>query len=140
MIHIIDFGLGKRYRDDSTNQHIEIKNNCSLTGTARYASINAHQGVEQSRRDDLESMFYCLIYFFNGRLPWQGLNARHRDDKYNRILESKRLIQPDKLCQGFPEEMITIYKYIRSLKFDDDPSYKFIRNLFLKMYEDKGFP
>lgn len=70
IVHMIDFGLAKRYRDGKTHQHIPYKENKNLTGTARYASVNAHLGIEQSRRDDLESIGYVLVYLANGNLPW----------------------------------------------------------------------
>jgi serine/threonine protein kinase len=73
--HLIDFGLSKKYRDQKTHQHIPYKENKNLTGTARYASINAHLGIEQSRRDDLESIGYVLIYLVQGYLPWQGVRV-----------------------------------------------------------------
>lgn len=76
IVHIIDFGLSKRYRDSKTHQHIQYKENKNLTGTARYASVNAHLGIEQARRDDLESIGYVLVYLVNGSLPWQNLNVQ----------------------------------------------------------------
>ncbi len=89
ILNLIDFGLAKRYRDGKTHQHIPYKENKNLTGTARYASINAHLGIEQSRRDDLESIGYVLVYLANGSLAWQNLNVQVMQEKYQKIMESK---------------------------------------------------
>ena len=81
-LYLIDMGLCKQYRDPDTLNHIPYRENKKLIGTPRYASINTHLGVEQCRRDDLESIGYMLMYFLNGKLPWQGLKARTKQEKY----------------------------------------------------------
>jgi len=105
-IYIIDFGLAKRFQDPKTHQHIPYRNGKSLTGTARYASVNTHMGVEQSRRDDLESICYCVVYLMKGTLPWQGLTAKNKNEKYKKITSSKQTVPTEALCKGFPSNLI----------------------------------
>ena len=135
-IYIIDFGLAKRFRDPKTGLHIPYLDGKSLTGTARYASINTHLGIEQSRRDDLESLGYVLIYFLRGELPWQGMKARTMREKYEKIMEKKIASPIETLCKGFPEELAMFINYTRDLKFDDRPDYGYLRRL-LKTISDK---
>lgn len=84
-VFMIDFGLAKKYRNKD-GEHIPYKDNKNLTGTARYASVNTHLGIEQGRRDDIEGMVYMLIYFFHGQLPWQNMDAKNKKEKYEKIL------------------------------------------------------
>ncbi|CAB4254290.1 similar to Saccharomyces cerevisiae YPL204W HRR25 Protein kinase involved in regulating diverse events including vesicular trafficking, DNA repair, and chromosome segregation [Maudiozyma barnettii] len=129
-VHAIDFGLSKKYRDFNTHRHIPYRENKSLTGTARYASLNTHLGIEQSRRDDLESLGYMLIYFCKSSLPWQGLKATTKKQKYDRILEKKLCISIDTLCQGLPIEFAQYMSYCRNLVFDEKPDYLYLARLF----------
>jgi casein kinase 1 len=138
-IYIIDFGLAKRYRDPRTHRHIPYVEGKSLTGTARYASINTHLGIEQSRRDDLESLGYVLMYFNRGQLPWQGLKANTKKDKYNRIAEKKMSTAVDVLCKHFPTEFSTFLNYCRALRFDDKPDYAYLRRLFRDLFFRQGY-
>lgn len=130
VIYIIDFGLAKKYRDSKTNQHIQYREGKSLTGTARYASLNAHDGKELSRRDDLESIGYVLMYFLRGSLPWQGIATRNKEEKYRKILEKKRATSLDELCSGFPIEFKAYLDYCKRLSFDESPDYQYLKTLF----------
>ena len=127
IIYLIDFGLAKRFRDPKTGLHIPYKDGKSLTGTARFASIYTHLGIEQSRRDDLEGMIYTLIYLIKGRLPWQGLKAKSKEEKCQKIMEKKIDIPIDILCKGLHKNFGIILHYCRSLLFDEKPNYDFIR-------------
>uniref|UniRef100_A0A7S0JYT6 Casein kinase I n=1 Tax=Cafeteria roenbergensis TaxID=33653 RepID=A0A7S0JYT6_CAFRO len=130
IIYVIDFGLAKRYRDPKTHVHIMYRENKHLTGTPRYASINNHLGIEQSRRDDLESLGYMFLYFLRGSLPWQGLRANTKKQKYQKIMEKKMATPVDLLCKGFPDEFRIYFEYCRALRFADKPDYSYLRRLF----------
>lgn len=139
VVYIIDFGLAKKYRDTRTQQHIAYKENKNLTGTARYASINTHLGIEQSRRDDLESLGYVLMYFNRGSLPWQGLRAANKRQKYERISEKKMSTPIEELCKLSPSEFTTYLSYCRSLRFDERPDYSYLRQLLRNLFHRQGF-
>ncbi|CAK9299250.1 unnamed protein product [Gordionus sp. m RMFG-2023] len=129
-LYIIDFGLAKKYRDNRTRLHIPYRDDKNLTGTARYASINAHLGIEQSRRDDMESLGYILMYFNRTSLPWQGLKAATKKQKYEKISEKKMSTPVEVLCRGFPAEFSMYLNYCRSLRFEEAPDYMYLRQLF----------
>ncbi|XVF88786.1 hypothetical protein PTKIN_Ptkin19aG0079300 [Pterospermum kingtungense] len=138
-VYIIDFGLAKKYRDSSTHQHIAYRENKNLTGTARYASMNTHLGIEQSRRDDLESLGYVLMYFLRGSLPWQGLKAGTKKQKYEKISEKKVSTSIEALCRGYPTEFASYFHYCRSLRFDDKPDYAYLKRIFRDLFIREGF-
>ena len=133
-IFIIDFGLAKKYMS-STGEHIKYREGKGLTGTARYASINTHLGIEQARRDDLESLGYVFVYFLKGSLPWQGLRARNIKDKYDKIKEKKILTKIEDLCSGLPEEFSKYLSAVRKLKFTEKPDYAMLRNMFKNLFK-----
>ncbi|WJX10070.1 Casein kinase 1-like protein 3 [Trifolium repens] len=136
---MIDFGLSKGYRDPISYKHIPYRENKNLTGTARYASCNTHKGIEQSRRDDLESLGYVLLYFLRGSLPWQGLPAATRMQKYEKICDMKLSIRVEVLCKSYPVEFASYFHYCRSLTFDQRPDYGYLKRLFRELFTSKGY-
>ena len=109
IIYILDFGLAKRYRD------------------------------EQSRRDDMESIAYVLLYFFKGKLPWQGLKCKDKNEKYAKIKDMKMSITPEKLCEGFPIEFANYLTKVKKLGFEEEPAYKDYIKMFNDLFKSKDF-
>jgi len=138
MAHVIDYGFSKRYRDPKTGKHIPFREGKSLTGTARYASINTHQGKEQSRRDDMEALGYILVYLFKGSLPWQGLPAPTKKGKYELIMQKKIETSLDTLCAGMPEEFKKYLEYCKNLKFEEKPDYHYLKRMFKELFIREG--
>jgi serine/threonine protein kinase len=138
IIYAIDFGLSKRYRDPKTGLHIEYRDGKSLTGTARYASINTHLGMEQSRRDDIEALGYMMVYFLKGSLPWQGMVINDPKKKYDKIKQIKYNIKLEELCKGLPKQCIDFIQYARDMKFADRPDYHYLRELLRKAAKENG--
>ncbi|GAA6051170.1 hypothetical protein JCM3770_002572 [Rhodotorula araucariae] len=137
-VHVVDFGMAKQYRDPKTKQHIPYRERKSLSGTARYMSINTHLGREQSRRDDLEALGHVFMYFLRGGLPWQGLKAATNKQKYEKIGEKKQSTPIKELAEGFPEEFAIYLNYVRKLGFEETPDYDFLRELFSKVLKNSG--
>ena len=126
---LIDFGLSKYYIDES-GTHIPIKEKKGLVGTIRYTSKNSHMSIEQSRRDDLESLGYILVYLLKGKLPWQGVMIFEEEKRLKKITELKCHVKLEELCSGCPEFILNYFKYVQELKFSDTPDYNLILNLF----------
>jgi serine/threonine protein kinase len=153
-LYMLDLGLGKRFKYD--NRHISYRTDKHLTGTARYASLHSHAGegnnnffffkkkkrrdiswvlllimlLELSRRDDLESIAYTLIYMSKGKLPWQGLRSDLYGSKYDKIYAMKKKISPAQLCKNLEPEFIEFLEYARNLLFTEKPDYERCRQMF----------
>jgi casein kinase 1 len=138
-VFIIDFGLAKKYRDLHTRAHIPYVQGKSLTGTARYASVGALRGAEQSRRDDLESLGFVWLYLLRGSLPWMGLTGRDRKQKYERICDVKSRTTFEDLCHGFPVEFVHYFRAVRNLRFSEKPNYAGLRAMFRALFIREGY-
>ena len=135
-IYLLDFGLSKKYRSSKTKKHFPFTQGKKLIGNARYSSINALNGNTQSRRDDLESLGYLLLYLLLGRLPWQGYISHSKEDKYYKIKQIKNQTTPEELCEGLPPQFEEYIKYTRNLEYEQDPDYNYLRNLFLSVLKN----
>ena len=135
-LYLLDFGLAKKYRSSRTLKQYPYIKKKKLTGTARYASIHALEAYEQSRRDDLESVGYVLMYFLRGDLPWQGLKIKSKEDRYKKILEKKIDTSSEELCKGFPHEFYEYVEYTKKLEYTENPDYDKLKNLFLQVIND----
>lgn len=138
-LYLLDFGLAKRYADVKLGKHIPYREGKSLTGTARYVSINTHLGAQQSRRDDLEGVAFVLIYLVKGGLPWQNVKCTNKQEKYEKIKNMKIATPPQMLCAKLPACFMHLLNYARTLSFEQTPDYSLCRKLFSDEMEDRGW-
>ena len=139
IIYIVDFGLSKKYRSSTTKKHVPFRITGKLTGTMRFSSPNALRGGEQSRKDDLISIGYMIIYFMRKKLPWQQFNkVKNEIEKYIKIYRMKKELKPELLCQGLPQEMVHYMRYVLHLGFEEEPDYKYLKDLFKSILREKN--
>ena len=137
-VYIIDYGLCKKYINWRTNEHIPYIEGKALTGTARYASISTHLGIEQSRRDDLEGLAYVLIYMLKGKLPWQDISVPEKVERYEAIKNLKINTSINELCYDIPDEFSQFLSYTKSIEFEQTPDYAYMKRLFKNLiYKSK---
>ena len=129
-IFFVDFGISKYYKDN-LGRHIAYREKKSFIGTTRYASIAAHLGIEISRKDDLESLAYVIIFLAKGQLPWQNLNVSEAE-KTKKVGEIKIKTTVEELCKGLPEEIAKYLTYVKNLSFKENPDYIFLKGLIMK--------
>jgi serine/threonine protein kinase len=130
----IDFGLAKKFiKKDGT--HIDFCEKKKFCGTAKFASIAAHENCEQSRKDDLEAIAYILVYLYKGKLPWQGIKTKDKKKRYQLIYKEKIKYTPEELCKGMPREFIVFLNYIKTLSFDEKPPYSSFKKMFTRLYD-----
>jgi casein kinase 1 len=130
-IFFVDFGISKYYKDN-LGRHIPFRDKKSFIGTTRYASIAAHIGNEISRKDDLESLAYVIIFLAKGVLPWQNLNVSE-SEKTKKVGEIKAKTPVEELCKGLPEEFSKYLLYVKNLTFKENPDYNYLKGLLLKV-------
>lgn len=138
-IFLIDFGLAKKYRNNNNGIHIPFKEGGKLVGTARYASVNSHLGYALSRRDDLISLGYILIYFAKGKLPWQKVRGKNKEEKYNNISKLKKGLGSQAICSGLAKEFELYLDYCHNLEFDQRPDYSYLRNILAKLFKQQQY-
>ena len=129
-IYCIDFGLSYVYMKN--NSHVPLDTNKSFCGTARWAPISAHIGHSQSRKDDLESICYILIYLYNGTLPWVNILNQDKETRYRLIGEAKQNISEEELCKNMPKEFSVFLKYVRTMEYTEKPPYSSFYKMFYK--------
>ena len=137
-LYCIDFGLAKKYVKKN-GEHIEMNENKKFCGTVRYASIAAHNNTDQSRKDDLESIGYILIYLYKAKLPWQNIKHKDKKERYKLVGECKMNICEEELCSNMPKEFIVYMKYVKTLDFNEKPRYNALINMFKKLYESRNY-
>lgn len=138
-VFIIDFGLAKQYRDINSHEHIPYITGKSLTGTARYASVNQLKGNESSRRDDMEALGYVWLYFLKGSLPWMGIKAKNEEERYDKIAEIKESLNLNEVCKGLPIEFMNFLNEVRALRFAETPNYAAYKAMFRDLFMRLGY-
>ena len=129
-IYLIDFEFATKFIEYEI--HIPYKENIEVKGNRNYISLNAHCGKTISRRDDIESLGYNLIYFMKGKLPWSHLNSSHE------MMQKKMEITTKELCEGLPEEFKEFIEYAKKLEFTQKPDYQYLKNLLKNVAEKNG--
>ena len=147
-VHLIDYGLSKRFLSRETGEHLPLKEHRKFVGVARYASLHSHQGLEQSRRDDLEAIGHILLYLLKGVLPWQGVVVAEGEELEHAIYQKKAAVSIAELCQDVPgkqaililDEFAQYMNYCRGLEFVQQPDYDHLDSIFVTLQQKLDDP
>ena len=139
ILYLIDFGLSKKYRSSVTGNHIKYNRVKKFVGSLRYASVNALKLREQSRRDDLESIGYMLIFLIKGSLPWDNIKVENKRSSFYKISQFKQKLEPEILCRNLPKEFAEYIRYVKNLNFEEEPDYNYLKSLFQNLLRKQGF-
>ena len=139
VVHMIDFGLTRTVFNKRNGKHIEFRTGKNLVGTARFVSINAHLGYELSRRDDLLTLGYVMVYFTLGKLPWQHVDTRRRSARFEDLGRMKQACPPAELCKNCPLQYRKYFEYCNKLEFDEEPDYAMLKSLISDAAVQNGF-
>ena len=127
VVYLVDFGLSKKFRVNG--MHMPYREGKRLTGTAHYASISVQLGIENSRRDDIESLGYLLVALLYGRLPWQHISSKRVKNAAQRVCQIKMSGSLHRLCPNLPPQVDAWVSYARGLAFEAEPDYPYLRRL-----------
>ena len=137
-IYLIDFGNARKYRSSRTGKHLKYNKTNIIFGTISFLSLNVLKGIEQTRKDELESLGLIIIFLYTGKLPWTELKFKTIHQALFTLLEIRQKISLDELCKGTPIEMQVYMKYVNDLKFGEDPDYEYLKALFLIILKKYG--
>ena len=135
VIYLIDYGISKKYRSSIKGKHIMFIKKDKFKGTYNFSSINSMECYESSRRDDLISIGYMLIFLIKGELPWSKIKYVQTSERYIKLLNLKKNTTNEELCKNLPSEFCDYIKYVKSLKFQEEPNYLYLKNLFIKVLD-----
>ena len=135
IIYLIDFGLAKKYKSSRTGKHVKFGYMPTINGSLDFMSINCTKKIVQSRRDDMESLGYVLIYLAKKNLPWIKIDDTKTDLKlkFKKIKELILSTTPEEVSSGLPQQFTQYINYCRKLEFEEEPNYDYLKNLFVEM-------
>ena len=137
-LYLIDFGNARKYKSSKTGKHIRLIKRKKVFGSLIFLSTNAVNAIEQTRKDDLETLGYAIIYLYIGSLPWSSFKHKNLTQGVLKIREERKKISIEKICDGMPNEMNIYLNYVNNLKYEECPDYEYLRKLFWNVLKKIG--